>query len=93
MIAEEIRNKIIKEVKMLKNTDDCVGIKIGDDKGLFIQVENINNEKVYFIELNEVDEDNVYEPCGEYNTFSKFGDMKELIEAIEQYISINYLTY
>lgn len=86
MITEKLKNNIIEEVKMLKDVDDCVGISIGNGKGLFIQVVDYGEEKEYLIELNDVDKDNVYEPCKEYNTFSKFGDMEELIKSIEEYL-------
>lgn len=86
-ITVELKNKIIEEVKLLENVDDGVGIKIGNDKGLFIQVVDYGEGKEYFIELNDVYEDDVYEPCKEYNASSEFGDMEKLIENIEQYLN------
>lgn len=86
-IVKELKDKIIKEVNLLENVDDCVGIKIGNGKGLFIQVVDYGEGKEYLIELNDVDEDNIYEPCKEYNAFSEFGDMEKLIENIEKYLS------
>lgn len=86
IITNELKNKIIKEVKLLKDVDDGVGIKMDSDKGLFIQVVDYGEGKEYFIELNNVDENDVYEPCKEYNTFSNFGNMEELIKAIVLYV-------
>lgn len=87
-MKKELKNKLLKEVKMLEDVDDCVGINIENNKGLFIQVVNYDGEKEYLIELNDVDEDNVYEPCKEYNVVSKFGDMEELIKSIEEYLKM-----
>ena len=86
-IVKELKDKIIKEANLLENVDDCVGIKIGNGKGLFIQVVDYGEGKEYLTELNDVDEDNTYEPCKEYNAFSEFGDMEKLIENIEKYLS------
>lgn len=85
-VTEELKNEIIEEVKLLKDIHDCVGIEIGDGKGLFIQVDNYDGDKTYFIELNDVDEEYVYEPCAEYNAVSRFGDTEELIRVIELYL-------
>ncbi len=87
IIKKELKDMIVEEVNLLENINDSVGIKIGNNKGLFIQVVDYGDGKEYFIELNDVDEDNVYEPCKEYNTFSEFGNMKKLIENIEKYLS------
>lgn len=85
-----ITEKIIKEVKLLKNVGDSCGIKLANDKGLFIQVEQKeefnSNEMEYFIELNEVDNENCYEPCGDYNERAEFGNMEILIDKIEKYL-------
>lgn len=86
-ITKEMKHMIVEEVKSLKNVDDCVGIKIGNNKGLFIQVVDYGDEKEYLIELNNVDEENVYEPCMDYNSSSEFGNMDELIKNIEEYLS------
>ena len=85
-ISTELKSQIIEEVKMLKNIDDCVGINIGNNKGLFIQVVDYDEEKEYLIELNDIDKDDTYEPCKEYNASSKFGDMEELIRVVEEYL-------
>lgn len=88
MITKEQENKIIEEVKALKNIDDCVGIKIEDDKGLFIQVEDdAIDGKMYFVELNDIDENGWY-PCDGHSGVSKFGDMKALINIIDECIGI-----
>lgn len=89
LVTKKIKDTIIEEVKFLKNIDDCVGVKITDDKGLFFQVVDYGEGVEYFIELNDVDVDGVYEPCGEYNTSSPYGDMNMLIEAIEAYLENN----
>ena len=86
-----IKEKIIKEVKLLTQAGECVGIKISNDKGLFIQVDyslndNLERVKEYFIELNDVDSDNVYEPCGHYNERVEFGNIELLIDKIEKYL-------
>lgn len=85
-ITKELKDKIVEEVKLLTEVDDCVGVKIGNNKGLFIQVINYGNEKEYLIELNDVDEDNTFEPCKEYNAFAEFGNMDKLIESVENYL-------
>ena len=90
MMTEELRNKIIEEVEKLKAIDDCVGIKMNNDKGLFIQVVNYE-EKEYLIELNDIDEDNgCWYPCENpgYNAFSRFGDVENLIKAIEEHLKL-----
>lgn len=87
MIAKELKDKIVAEVKLLKDIDDGVGIAIGNNKGLFVQVVDYGEGKEYLIELNNIEEGNVYEPCKEYNAFSKFGNMENLIENIEQYLA------
>ena len=86
IIVNDLKSKIIEEVKLLKNVDDCVGIKIGNNKGLFVQVVDNGEGKEYFIELNNVGEDNVYEPCKDYGAFSTFGNMEELIATISLYL-------
>lgn len=86
MLTKELKDKVIEEVKLLEDVDDCVGIAIGNNKGLFIQLINYGEGKEYLIELNNIEEGNVYEPCKEYNAFSKFGNMENLIKNIEQYL-------
>lgn len=86
IISQDLKDKIIKEVMLLEDVDDGVGIKIDSNKGLFIQVTDYGEGKEYFIELNNVDEDNVYEPCKEYNVSSEFRNMEALIKNIEDYL-------
>ncbi len=86
-VTKEMKHMIIEEVKHLKNIDDCVGIKINNNKGLFFQVVDYGDEKEYLIELNNVDEENVYEPCMDYNSFSEFGNMEKLIKSVEEYLN------
>ena len=85
-VTKELKDKIVEEVKLLKEVDDCAGVKIGSNKGLFIQVVDYGDGKEYFIELNDVDEDNVYEPCKEYNAFAEFGNMEKLVKSVENYL-------
>ena len=87
IITKETMNNIVYEVKLLDDVDDCVGVEIGNNKGLFVQVVNYGNEKEYLIELNDIEEGNVYEPCKEYNAFAKFGDIDDLIKSIENYLA------
>ena len=91
MMTEELKNKIIEEVEKLKDIDDCIGIKIDNNKGLFIQVINDEKEKEYLIELNDIDEDNgCWYPCENpgYNAFSRFGDVENLMKAIEEHLQL-----
>jgi hypothetical protein len=82
VIQEELKNKIIEEVKQLKEFYDCVGINIGNNQGLFIQVVNDDDgEKVYLLELNDIYEDNEW--CPITTNISSFGNMKELIKEIK----------
>lgn len=85
-VAKELKDKIVEEVKLLKAVDDCVGVKIGNNKGLFIQVVDYGDGKEYLIELNDVDADNVFEPCKEYNAFAEFGNMEKLVKSVENYL-------
>lgn len=87
IITQEFKNRITEEVMLLENIDDCVGIKIRNDMAVFIQVVDYGEGKEYLIELNNVDRDNVYEPCKEYNAFSEFGNIKELIKNVAEYLS------
>ena len=70
---------------MLKEVDDCVGIGIGEGKGLFFQVVDYGEGKEYLIELNNLVGD-VFEPCAEYNASSAFGDLETLILTVERYL-------
>lgn len=82
-----IKEKIIKEVKQLKEIGECVGIEISKDKGLFIEVDiNCDGDKEYFIELNEIDNENCYEPCGDYNESAEFNNAEMLIDRIKNYL-------
>ena len=68
------------EVNFLKNTDDSVGIKINDTKGLFIQIIDYGEGKEYLLELNDINSDGCYEPCASYNASSKYGNINNLIK-------------
>lgn len=87
MVTKELKDKIVEEAKLLKEVDDCVGVKIEINKGLFIQVVDYGDGKEYLIELNDIDENNVFEPCKEYNAFAEFGNMEKLVESVENYLS------
>lgn len=84
MLTEEKKKEITEEVGLLKEADDCVGIRIGKDKGLFFQVVEYD-EKEYLIELNNVVGD-AFEPCAKYNASAPFGDMETLIRVVEWYL-------
>lgn len=86
IITKELKNKIVGEVELLENIGDCIGIGIGNNKGLFVEVIDYGEGKEYLIELNDIIEDNIFEPCKEYNAFSKFGNMNKLIETIKNYL-------
>lgn len=89
-MTESLKNKIIEDVEKLKDIDDCIGIKINNDKGLFIQVVNYE-EKEYLIELNDIDEDSgCWYPCENpgYNALSRFGNVGNLIKAIEEHLKL-----
>ena len=89
VITEELKSEIIREVKILKDIYDCVGINLGNNKGLFIQVhDDFGEGKEYLIQLNDI-VDGAYEideECG-YNAFSEFENMDKLIKTIEDYLS------
>ncbi len=87
IITQAFKNKVTEEAILLEDIDDCVGIKIKNDMALFIQVVDYGEGKEYLIELNNVYQDNVYEPCKEYNSFSEFGNMEKLIKSIEKYLN------
>ena len=84
-LTQELKDKIIEEVKLLENIDDCVGIEIGNNQGLFIQVVDYGEGKEYLVELNNI-VDGAYEPCGKYNVSSDFGNMEELIITVSEYL-------
>lgn len=89
LLTKELKDIIVDEVKLLKGVEDCVGVSITDNKGLFFEVVDYGEGMEYLIELNDVDEDGVYEPCGDYNASSPYGNMKMLIETIEDYLENN----
>lgn len=86
LFTKELKNTIIGEVELLKEIDDCVGLKITNDKGLFFQVVDYGEGMEYLVELNDVDKDNIYEPCRYYNISSPYGDMEMLIKNIKEYV-------
>jgi hypothetical protein len=77
------------EVSQLTDIDDSTGIKLNDNKGLFIQVVDYGEGKEYFVELNNIDTDGAYEPCADYNASSEFGDFEHLINIIDDYLEDN----
>ena len=86
LFTKELTDMIVDEVKLLKDVNDCVGVKITNNKGLFFVVVDYGEGMEYLVELNDVDTNNVYEPCGNYNAFSPYGDMDMLIKNIEEYV-------
>lgn len=88
-MKRELQDKIIQAVKDLE-LGDCCGIEIAKGKGLFIQVEtrkeNTEIYKEYFVELNDIDEEYCYEPCGHYNERVEFGNIDLLVERIKEYL-------
>lgn len=86
ILSEETKNSIRKEVFLLKDVDDGIGINISEDKGLFIQVVDYGEGKEYLIELNNIEDNGAYEPCADYNTSSEYGDIDGLIACIEDYL-------
>lgn len=88
ILTKELKEEIVKEVSLLKEEWDAVGIKLNEDKGLFIQVErHISYGKAYFIELNDIyGENGEWNPCATHNPCSLFGDMDGLIRTIEYYL-------
>ena len=93
---DKLKMAIIQKAKHLKDVDDCFAVRLSENKGLFIQVihkeEYNSTEKEYFIELNDVDNDNVYEPCGDYNEKVSFGNIEMLINTIEKYLAHHRLS-
>lgn len=88
IITDGLKKEIVEEVKMLEDVGDCVGIIMGNNKGLFILVhDDFNEGKEYLVELNDI-VDGAFEPCVDvgYNAYSKFGDMEKLVEEIEDYL-------
>lgn len=85
ILTQELKNKIVEEVKLLKNVDDNVGIELGNNQGLFIQVVDYGEGKEYLVELNNI-VDGTYEPCSKYNASSDFGNIEELIITIGEYL-------
>ena len=92
---DKLKMAIMQKAKHLKDVYDCFAIRLSENKGLFIQVvfkeEYNSTEKEYFIELNDIDNDHVYEPCGDYNEKVSFGNIEMLINTIEKYLAYHGL--
>lgn len=89
----ELKEKILTEISILE-IGDCCGIEIGNGKGLFIQVDisikdDLSRVAEYFIELNDIDEEYNYEPCGHYNEHSEYRNFDLLIETIDKYLQFH----
>ena len=88
-------NNILKEIEeeviLLKDIDDCFGLEIGENKGLFIQVIDYGEGMEYLIEFNNIDSNGCYEPCADYNAFSEFGNIEELNKSIKEYLFLQNL--
>ena len=88
IILETDLTNMLDEVKLLENIDDCFGYILPDNKrkGIFVQVVDYGEGKEYIIEANNIDDQECFEPCGEYNRFAKFGDYKGFITEVEKCI-------
>lgn len=71
---------------MLQTLGFGFGIQINDYQGVFVQVVNDNGEKEYFVELNEIDKENGWEPSAPYNQYVKFGNVDNLLDEIDKYL-------
>lgn len=90
MVKEARNRNIVREVQLLEDVDDSVGIDLGDGHGLFIQVVNYGEGKEYMLELNDIIDD-AYEPCAKQNASSEFGNMEKLLSVIDEYLEANLL--
>lgn len=86
MNINDMVKKVEKEVKLLKNCGDSIGIKINKDFGFFIEVEEYDDGKEYFVEPNSIDEDGCFEPIGD-NFGVSFGDFEGLRNIISDYLN------
>lgn len=86
LLTKELKDEITMLAQFLKYVDDGFGVKITDNKRIFIQVVDYRDRKEYFIELNDIDKDNSFEPCASHNIFSEFGNIEMLIKSIEDYL-------
>lgn len=89
ILNDTLKEMIINEVNQLEEVDDSIGIKINNNKGLFIQVVDYGEGKEYFIELNNIDSEGAYEPCADYNASSEYGYIESLLDTIEDYLEDN----
>ena len=71
---------------MLQTLGFGFGVQINDHQGVFVQVVNDNGEKEYFVELNEIDKENGWEPSAPYNQYVKFGNVDNLLDEIDKYL-------
>lgn len=85
-MTEEIKKYIRDEARLLENVGDSFEVILGNNKGLFIQLDNSCGDIEYFIELNDIEEDGSWEACASYNQTSVFGDVDKLILIIENYL-------
>lgn len=84
--------KYIREnVKHLTDVYDSFNFLLPNNKGVFVMVDNVDPREgwEYFIELNDVDEDGAFEPCGYWNDYTPFGDINELVKRIETYLKLH----
>lgn len=89
-MKKELRENIINEAKLLTELGDCVGIDLGNGKGIFIQVlDDFGEGWEYFIELNDIEDG--WEPCADYNPASPYGDYGALIRTVDRYLIDNGL--
>jgi hypothetical protein len=86
LISNKIKQLIKYEVSLLEDIDDCFGLKIARNKGVFVEVVDYGDGKEYFIELNDIDSDGAYIPCSSFNASSAYGDIKNLLLIIEDLV-------
>lgn len=87
-MLNNVLENLINEVKLLENKGDCVGVKITNKVGIFVEVEENEDGKEYFVEINDVDDDDCFEPIGE-NFCEKFGDFEAIKSIARGYLRYN----
>ena len=76
--------RILEEVKLLKEVDDCFGYTLmgNESKGIFVQVIDYGEGKEYLIEANNIDEEGCFEPCADWNLSAEFGNYEQFANRI-----------
>lgn len=88
-MTNEIREQIVREVSLLKNDGDCIGIPISEKAGIFVQIVDYGDGFEYLIELNRIDFYGAWIPSAKYNAFSNYGNIDMLLETIQTYLKDN----